>query len=76
MTIACSHCGTVQELPPVPSGSVALCPVCENHVERSAGRSLDAALACALGTLILLFPANLLPLMSVSLLGVTIAVSL
>lgn len=71
MTIACSHCGTVQELPPVPSGSVALCPVCENHVERSAGRSLDAALACALGTLILLFPANLLPLMSVSLLGVT-----
>lgn len=71
MTIACSHCGTVQELPPVPSGSVALCPVCENHVERSAGRSLDAALACSLGTLILLFPANLLPLMSVSLLGVT-----
>ena len=71
MTIACSHCGTVQELPPVPSGSVALCPVCENHVERSAGRSLDAALACALATLILLFPANLLPLMSVSLLGVT-----
>jgi paraquat-inducible protein A len=71
MTIACSHCGTVQELPPVPRGAVAYCPVCENHVERSAGRSLDAALACALGTLILLFPANLLPLMSVSLLGLT-----
>ncbi len=71
MTIACSHCGTVQDLPPVPSGSVALCPVCENHVERSSGRSLDAALACSLATLILLFPANLLPLMSVSLLGVT-----
>jgi paraquat-inducible protein A len=71
MTIACSHCGTVQELPPVPSGSVALCPVCDNHVERSAGRSLNTALACTLATLILLFPANLLPLMSVSLLGVT-----
>ncbi len=71
MTVACSHCGTVQELSPVASGSVASCPVCENRFERSAGRSLDAALACALATWVLLFPANLLPLMSVTMLGVT-----
>ncbi|HEY3786036.1 MAG TPA: paraquat-inducible protein A [Steroidobacteraceae bacterium] len=69
MTIACSDCGTLQELPRLPRGAAAVCPVCEHRLERTRGRSLDATLACSLGTWILLFPANMLPLMSVSMLG-------
>jgi paraquat-inducible protein A len=49
----------------------ALCPTCSNWMERTSGRSVTGALACALATLLLLFPANLLPLMSVSILGMT-----
>lgn len=71
MTIACSHCGTLEELPQLTSAEVAICPVCDRRLERTNGRSITAALACAIGTLVLLFPANFLPLMSVSMLGMT-----
>jgi len=71
MTIACPDCGTVQDLPRLPFRGSALCPVCDRRLERTSGRSLDAALACSLATLILLLPANLAPLMSVSMLGMT-----
>jgi paraquat-inducible protein A len=40
-------------------------------MERTSGRSVTGALACALATFLLLFPANLLPLMSVSILGMS-----
>jgi len=55
----------------MPIGVTAYCPVCRNTFERTSGRSIAAAFACASATLILLFPANLLPLLSVSLLGQT-----
>lgn len=71
VTIACADCGTLQDLPALPPGATALCPTCHGRLERTAGRSLVAALACSLATFILLFPANLLPLMSVTMLGVT-----
>jgi len=54
----------------LPRGATAACPVCDHGLERTSGRSLDAALACSLGTLVLLLPANLLPLMTVSMLWV------
>jgi paraquat-inducible protein A len=69
MTIACPDCGTIQDLPPLPPGAIAICRGCEARLERTAGRSLDAALACAASTLILLFPANLLPFLGVSIAG-------
>ncbi len=69
MIIACSHCGTLQDLVPLASQTTAFCSVCENALERTSGRSLSAALACASATLVLLIPANLLPFLSVSLLG-------
>jgi paraquat-inducible protein A len=69
MSVACPDCGTVSELSPLARASVASCPTCERHLERTSGRGLDAALACALATFVLLIPANLLPLMKVSLLG-------
>jgi paraquat-inducible protein A len=49
----------------------ALCPTCSNWMERTSGRSVTGGLACALATFLLLFPANILPLMSVSILGMT-----
>ena len=69
MTIACSQCGTLEDLPSLPRGAAAVCSVCENPLERTNGRSLAGAFACSLGTLLLLLPGNLLPLMRVSMLG-------
>ncbi len=69
--LACPHCGTLQNLEPIPIGVTAFCPVCRNTFERTSGRSIAAAFACASSTFILLFPANLLPLLSVTLLGET-----
>jgi paraquat-inducible protein A len=69
MTIACTDCGTLQDIPPLPWGAIAICPTCDNRLERTNGRSINAALACASATFVLLFPANLAPLMHVSMLG-------
>ncbi|HTV51872.1 MAG TPA: paraquat-inducible protein A [Steroidobacteraceae bacterium] len=71
MTIACSHCGTLQDLDGLPRGASASCLTCASPLERTRGRSIAAALACASATTLLLFPANLLPLMQVSMLGMT-----
>ncbi len=71
LTIACPDCGTLQDLPRLTRGAAAICPVCDHKLERTNGRSITAALACSLATFVLLFPANLLPFLSVSLLGVT-----
>ena len=71
MILACPQCGTLQDLEPIPIGVTAYCPVCRNTFERTSGRSIAAAFACACSTFVLLFPANLLPLLSVSLLGQT-----
>jgi paraquat-inducible protein A len=40
-------------------------------LENSNGRSLDAALACAATTFLLLVPTNLMPLMTVNVAGIT-----
>jgi paraquat-inducible protein A len=69
MTIACTDCGTLQDIPPLPWGAIAICPTCDNRLERTNGRSINGALACASATFIVLFPANLLPIMRVSMLG-------
>lgn len=72
MTIACSDCGTVQDLPPLTMRwSTASCPTCRNRLESRTGRSLAVAWMCSTATFALLIPANLLPLMQVSILGMT-----
>jgi paraquat-inducible protein A len=71
MTIACSDCGTLQDLPALTARSVATCPVCRNRMEARAGRNLTVAWVCSIVTFLLLVPANLLPLMRVSVLGMT-----
>src|SRR5690348_14068827 len=69
MTIACPDCGTLEELPALPPRGKAVCVRCHVDLEKTAGRSIGAALACSLATLLLLFPVNILPLLSVDLLG-------
>jgi len=63
VTIACPECGTLEDLPPLSRRSMAVCLRCEVDLERTSGRSIPAALACSVTTLLLLFPVNLLPLM-------------
>lgn len=67
--IACPDCGALETIPPLPPRSIAVCRACRSPLERTAGRSLDAALACALATLVLLFPVNLMPLLKVQIMG-------
>jgi paraquat-inducible protein A len=69
MTIGCPECGTLEDVPPLGRRMQARCAVCDIVLERRSGRSLGAALACALATFLLLWPANLEPLMTVSLMG-------
>ncbi|HEY2662032.1 MAG TPA: paraquat-inducible protein A [Caulobacteraceae bacterium] len=78
MFVACPGCGAVQSIAR-PSGAVLAgavlagvdlaCGVCRTELERPAGRSLDAALACSAATFLLLLPANLLTFLSTSALG-------
>ena len=69
MTIGCPECGALQDMPRLTARALARCRVCHYALERRSGRSVDAALACAATTFVLLFPANLAPLMTVEMLG-------
>jgi paraquat-inducible protein A len=67
--IACPDCGLLEELPVLSRGTNVECQLCGADLERTSGRSIIAALAYALGTFFLLFPANILLLMSVHIFG-------
>ena len=69
--IGCPDCGALQRLPVPRRSSVIKCGVCNSELERTTGRSLDAALALACGTVLLLIPANLGPFLTTSVLGVS-----
>jgi len=68
--VACRDCAAIQRLRPLATGRQE-CWQCGRVLENRAGRSIDRALACSLTVLLLLFPANLLPLMTVHLGPVT-----
>ena len=63
--IACPQCATIQTMPPPPERGHIECRRCGDVLERTTGRSLDGALACGLTALLLLLPANALPLLTV-----------
>lgn len=69
MTIACPDCGLLADLPPLSPRSRAVCRLCRADLELHDGRSVTAALACSLSGFLLLFPANLLPLVHLRLFG-------
>ena len=62
--IACHDCAAIQRLRPLSRGRLE-CWQCGRVLENKSGRSIDRALACSIATLLLLFPANFLPLMTV-----------
>ncbi len=68
--IACRDCAAIQHLRPLERGRLD-CVRCGRVLENRTGRSLDRALACAIAVLLLLIPANTLPLMTVHLGPVT-----
>ncbi len=70
--IGCPGCGVIQELPSRPKQGRLECWRCGEVLARSAGRGLDAPLACSLATLVLLLPANFLTLMTVHVAGLSV----
>lgn len=69
--IGCPDCGWIAALPHRAGHGVVHCRRCDAALERTSARSIDAALACSLATFLLLFPANTMPLLRVSILGQT-----
>jgi len=69
--IACFDCGTRQEVPPPAPRTVVTCVTCANTLERTHGRSVSGALACAAATLILLVPGNLATFLTTRALGIS-----
>lgn len=59
----------LEELPSLENGAFARCALCNGDLERTRGRSITAGLCCALGTFFLLFPANILLMLSVQIFG-------
>jgi paraquat-inducible protein A len=64
--IACPDCGLVQWLPEIAAGQVAQCVQCAKMLTRRSRGGIDVPLTLAVAALVLLIPANLAPLMSVS----------
>jgi len=69
LAIACPDCCTLLSFPVLPRRSTAVCLRCHNPIATTIGRSLDAALACSLATLLLLVPADVLPLLAAEAFG-------
>jgi paraquat-inducible protein A len=69
--VGCPNCATLQDLPTPERSAIISCRVCRSPLERTTGRSLPAALACSASVLLLLFPANLLPFLTTSVIGVS-----
>ena len=65
MTIACPDCGTLEEIPRLLRRDTAVCIRCQGDLEKVSGRSIGAALACSLATLLLLVPLNVLAMVDV-----------
>lgn len=64
--IACPDCGLAQCLPAIAAGQVAQCVQCAKVLTRGIRGGIDVPLTLAITALLLLIPANLAPLMSVS----------
>lgn len=69
--LGCPECGTRQSLPDAPPRTTIRCVTCEGTLERTHGRSVSGALACASATLLLLIPANLCMFLRTDALGVS-----
>jgi paraquat-inducible protein A len=69
--VACLDCDTRQQVPPPAPRTIVPCLACGNTLERTHGRSVRAALACSLATLLLLVPGNLTTFLTTRALGIS-----
>jgi len=69
--VECRNCGLMQIQPPVERRDIVSCSRCKTQLEHSAGKSLDATLACSTAILLLLIPAWTAPFLTASALGAT-----
>jgi paraquat-inducible protein A len=67
----CRNCGLLQIQPPVERRDLVFCSRCKTQLEHSAGKSLDATLACSAAIMLLLIPAWTVPFLTASALGTT-----
>lgn len=67
MAIACSDCGAEQRIPRLVASTVAECRRCGRLLDQADDTGLNLGLAWMIAVFLLLFPANLLPLMEASL---------
>lgn len=67
--VACPDCGLLQVLPPLAKGQVAECGRCDKLLAGAATGRVDAPLAWATGAMLLLIPACIAPMMTVSAVG-------
>ena len=66
---ACHDCDLLLQVPTVSSGQKALCPRCGGVLSAPAANSIERSLALAITCLLLFFPANLMPIMSLRIMG-------
>ena len=69
--VECRNCGLLQVQPEVERHDIVSCSRCKTQLEHSAGKSLDATLACAVAIMLLLIPAWTAPFLTASALGAT-----
>ncbi|HVW20555.1 MAG TPA: paraquat-inducible protein A [Opitutaceae bacterium] len=69
--IGCRYCGLVQQAPATQARGSVHCRRCDGLLEKQKRPGNQAALALSIATLLLLFPANLLPMLRVDILGHT-----
>jgi paraquat-inducible protein A len=67
--VECRNCGLMQIQPPVERREIVTCTRCNTQLEHSAGKSLDATLACSAAIVLLLIPAWTAPFLTTSALG-------
>jgi paraquat-inducible protein A len=70
-TVECRNCGLLQIQPPAERPDIVFCSRCKTQLEHSAGKSLDATLACSAAIMLLLIPAWTAPFLTASALGTT-----
>jgi paraquat-inducible protein A len=69
--VECPHCALVQFVDETHRSEMTLCCRCRSRLEHCAGTSVDAALAAAMGALLLIIPAWTLPFLTTSAFGAT-----
>jgi paraquat-inducible protein A len=75
-TVACPDCDLLQRIPPLKPGDRARCTRCRHILATAPRDPLDLPLALTLSTAVFLIVANTIPLMHLSVLGLTAATTI